>query len=39
MKLNEKEKNWVSRLSMNDKIKIVPFDKNAEDKFEKIKIV
>lgn len=37
MKLNKKEKDWVSHLSITDKIKIVPFDKSTEDKFEKIK--
>lgn len=39
MKLSEKDKDWLAHLSKEDKVKIVPFDKSAEEKFQKVKVI
>jgi GrpB-like predicted nucleotidyltransferase (UPF0157 family) len=38
MKLSKKQEAWLSHLSKNDVIKIVPFDQNAEEKFREIEL-
>lgn len=37
--LTKKQEKWVAHLSNDSKIKIVPFDQSAQEKFEKIKSI
>lgn len=37
--LNTKQEEWILHLSTDSKIKIIPFDKSAEEKFERIKFI
>ncbi|MDD4358783.1 MAG: GrpB family protein [Candidatus Pacebacteria bacterium] len=37
--LTKKQEEWISHLSTNFKIEIIPFDKSAEEKFQKVKSI